>query len=401
MKKLLFFSAFSLFTFYTFSQSIVSMEEVVRYLASPDLEGRKINTRGDSLAIQYLVNQFEILDVKPFFNQYAQLFCGRSIFTATKEELCSKNVVGFVEGSDPKLKDQYILVCAHFDHLGKVKNVYFPGANDNASGTATVLYLANYFKNNPTKRSIIFACFAGEEVGFLGSGNFIKSFTEPLKKIKYVMNLDMVGNYNEGGLCIMGTETSKLLDLIVKKISNKEHIKTNNSDLLFLNGSDHYLFYSKNIPFLCFNTGMDSENYHRPKDIANHIDFRGMDTVAKFVQTVIEALGNDSKEPVFKKIDQTKIKAYNNERIKEMLFVSPTKFGFYPGMSECGNEIEITKTTKKGDEAGLLVGDIVIKINDKAFECLMDFFELIKTEKEKPYKVTALRDGEEIEVEVY
>jgi len=85
----------------------------------------------------------------------------------------------------------------------------------------------------------------------------------------------------------------------------------------------------------------------------------------------------------------------------EFMLANPNKFGFEFDREECGNEIEITKTTKKGEEAGLLVGDIVIKINNKPFECSMDFLELAKSEKEKPFKVTVVRDGEEMVVEVY
>ena len=400
MKKITLFLVLWVSVFSVFSQSSFSMEEVVRYLASPELEGRKIQTKGDTLAREYLVNQFENMGLMPFYSQYAPPFCTRSIFTAIQNEMCSNNVIAFVEGTDAKLKEQYILVCAHFDHVGTAKNVYFAGANDNASGTATVLYLADYFAKNPLKRSIIFACFAGEESGMLGSNNFIKTFPEPLNNIKYVINFDMVGRYDDGGLCLMGKESSKILETTVKKESKKEKITVNKSASLFFVGSDHYPFYLKNIPVLCFNTGNDLKNYHTPRDKAERIDFAGMETIAGFAKEVVTELGNNPKDPVFKKMDETNIKKDNAKMMWEFMLANPNKFGFEFDREECGNEIEITKTTKKGEEAGLLVGDIVIKINNKPFECSMDFMELVKSEKEKPYKVTVVRNGEEMVVEV-
>lgn len=401
MKKILFFLFLFLSVFYIFPQSLVSMEEVVRYLASPELEGRKMQTKGDTLAIQYLVNQFEKMEIMPFSDQYEQTFCSRSLFTATTGEVCSKNVIAWVEGTDIKMKEQYILVCGHFDHLGKTKEVYFPGANDNASGTAAVLFLADYFAKNPVKKSIIFACFAGEELGLLGSHNFIKTYSKLLPTIQYVINFDMIGRYEQGDLCIMGKETSPILEKTIKKISSKEKINIKNSSFLFLSGSDHYGFYKKGIPFLCFNTGDDRGSYHRPKDRADSIDYKGMETIANFTKQVIEELGNNSSKPKFKKIDQNKVKVDYSEIIEKM-FANTKKFGFLINVSyEYGNDVDIRQTTPKGDEAGLLIGDKVTKINGKSFSCTADLLDLVKTEKESPVTITIIRDGEEREIDVY
>ena len=402
IKKLSCILLFWLSLFYVFSQPAFSMEEVVRYLASPELEGRKMQTRGDTITVFYLVNHFKIIDVKPFFRQFEQPFCGKSMITTQKNEICSWNVAAVVEGTDKKLKEQYILICAHFDHLGKVKDVFFPGANDNASGTATVLYLANYFAKNPMKRSLIFACFAGEELGFLGSSSFIKNFPEPLQKIKYVINFDMVGRLDQGKLCVTGKESSKLLEKIVRKIAEKEKIKINPSQAIFLNGSDHYLFYQKNIPYLCFNTGDDKKNYHTPRDRSDSIDYKGMKTIAIFARQIIEELCSNPNEPDFRKIDKKKFKSDNNAEMLLMVLSGATnKFGFvFSFMEEVGNEIEISKTTEKGAEAGLLKGDRVIKINGKEFQCTKDYLDLVITEKVKPYKVTIVRDGKVNEVVV-
>jgi hypothetical protein len=377
------------------------MEEVVRYLASPELEGRKMQTKGDTLAIQYLVKLFENMEVKPFSDQFEQPFCSRSMFTATAGEVCSKNVIALVEGSDPKMKEQYILVCAHFDHLGQAKAVYFPGANDNASGTAAVLFLADYFAKNPVKKSLIFACFAGEELGMLGSNDFIKTYPKLLQKIQYVVNFDMIGRYEQGGLCVMGKETSSILEKTVKQISSKEKIDIKNSSPIFLSGSDHYGFYKKDIPFLCFNTGDDKGSYHRPKDRADSVDYKGMKMVANFAKQVIEELGDNPNKPKFKKIDSNKEKVDYSEMIKRTL-ANTRRFGFLINISyEYGNEVDIKETTPKGDKAGLLIDDKVIKINGKSFSCTADLLDLVQTENESPVTLTIIRDGKKIEVDVY
>jgi hypothetical protein len=401
MKKNLFFFLFCISVSVVFSQTAISMENVVRYLASPELEGRKMQTKGDTLAMQYLVNQFKKIELQPFFDTYEQPFCSNTIFTVQKEKLCSQNIVALVEGSDIKQKEQYILVCAHFDHLGKTKGGYFPGANDNASGIATVLFLADYFAKNPVKKSIIFACFAGEELGLLGASYFAKTFPKLLQNINYVINFDMVGRYAQGGLCIMGKKSSPQLEKTVNTISSIEKIKINDPSPLFFSGSDHYVFYKKNIPFLCFYTGEDKQNYHRPKDRADSIDYKGMEIVANFAKQVVVELGNNSNKSKFRKTDPEKIKIDYSELI-QMALTNTKEFGFIINMTlEYGNEVEITETTEQGNNAGLLTGDKVIKINGKSFTCTADLLDLVKTENETPVIITILRSGEEIEIAIH
>jgi putative aminopeptidase FrvX len=308
MKKLSLFITFWLCVLFSFPQSSVSIEEIVRYLSSPELEGRRMGTKGDTLAIEYLVNQFEKMEIKPLLSQYEQgfqTFCFKRVSKQLIDSAYSRNVIAFVEGTDEKLKEEYIVVCAHFDHVGVKKDKLYPGANDNASGTATVLFLADYFAKNPVKKSIIFACFAGEEMGLVGSRFFVDILPELLPKIQCVINFDMVGRYDLGGLRILGEGFSKLLKETVKNISEKGEFKTKKSALPFM-ASDQYTFYKKKISFLCFNTGNDLKNYHKSSDDADKIDFKGIEMVANFAAQIVQELGNNPKKPVLKRMENKK-----------------------------------------------------------------------------------------------
>jgi len=116
----------------------------------------------------------------------------------------------------------------------------------------------------------------------------------------------MVGRYDEGGLCVVGEGTSKILKETVRKTSEKDGITAKNTFPLFFSRSDHIVFYRKKIPFLCFNTGTDKKNYHSHRDDLDNVDFKGMETVAAFVKQVVEELGNVSKKSDFKKRDSKK-----------------------------------------------------------------------------------------------
>lgn len=399
MKQIINFLAL-FFSFLTLTaQDVQSIENTVRYLASPELEGRKIQTKGDTLAFQFIERQFQKFDAKPFFTTYYQPFCLKER-NGSDNKLCSSNVVALVEGTDKKLKDQYIVVGAHFDHLGKANDVYFAGANDNASGVASVLYLAEYFAKNPTKRSLIFACFAGEESGLWGSTYFVKNFPETLQQIAYMVNFDMVGRYDQEGICIIGETSAKLLSKSVNKVSKKQKLILNESPQIFFSGSDHYPFYQKNIPVICFNTGKDNKNYHRPADRADSIDYKGIEIVADVAKNLIIDLGAQSKMPVFQKIVPSKKVTM---RIEDLIifFAKPEKFGFVSNTDEeFGNIITIEELTEKGIAAGLQIGDIVIKINGKNFTCALDLQELAYTEKKPPFRITVIRGDDELTIDV-
>lgn len=170
----------------------VSQEEVSRtleYLSSDELQGRKTGTPGIQKAAEYIESVFEQHDIQPFFETYRDSF--------EVEGTVGYNVVGMKEGSDSELKDEFIIIGAHYDHIGTGKQVgddrLANGANDNASGTTAVLELAKHFSGRETKRSILFTLYSAEEMGLVGSGHLAERMKG--EKINpYVMfNIEMIG----------------------------------------------------------------------------------------------------------------------------------------------------------------------------------------------------------------
>ena len=221
----------------------------------------------------------------------------------------ARNIIGLLEGSDAKLKEEYIIVGGHFDHLGVsekkgVKNIY-NGADDNASGVTGVIELAKHYsglKERP-KRSIIFILFDAEEKGLIGSSYFIKNLPKGINKSKIVamVNLDMIGRYNDKeGVSIAGYDSSKEGESIIKELSKETKLKLSNNNKLFY-GSDHVNFYTNNIPVFFLNTGLHKD-YHKSTDTAEKIDYEKMSEILTVVDRLILELANRSKPLKFKAI---------------------------------------------------------------------------------------------------
>ena len=303
MKKILLLFLVSLFIPITiWAQVTFSTDQNLKYLASAQLQGRNAGTRGDSLAQIYIVDILKSIDIKPYFSDYLQPFTVKMKANRGGEIISSKNVIGWIEGTDSTLKNQYIVICAHFDHVGLERGRMHPGANDNASGVVTVLNLAKQFKKNPPKRSVLIMLFAAEEKGLLGSYYFVKNPPFDIHDINAVFNFDMVGKYKqEGFLYSKGEQTAKIFPELIEKYAEIHNIKYDVSPYNYMDGSDHYPFYKKRIPVLFFNTGMDWDNYHRPTDISDKIDFAGIETISKFAFDLITDVANQPEKLKFKK----------------------------------------------------------------------------------------------------
>lgn len=174
----------------------------------------------------------------------------------------SKNVIGKIEGEN---KDSLIVITAHYDHLGKVGNVYFPGANDNASGTAFLLNLAKYYSKNKPKYTLIFIAFGAEEAGLIGSYHFVENPLIDLKRIKFLLNFDIMGA-GEDGIQIVNssifTKEYELLNQINSKNNYLKQIKKRGEAC----NSDHCPFYEKGIPSFFTYTLGGAGHYHDPFD---------------------------------------------------------------------------------------------------------------------------------------
>jgi Zn-dependent M28 family amino/carboxypeptidase len=273
----------------------------VDFLSSDVLKGREIATQGELVAAQFIRSKFIEAGIKPYFNTYFDTF--------ESTRFKGVNVVGFIEGSDPELKDEIVLLGAHYDHIGlgpKVKNDSIAnGANDNASGTAAVLAIANRLARLGTnKRSVIVALFSGEEKGLLGSKALAKKIKAQNIDLYTMLNFEMIGvpfidrDYE---IFLTGYELSNL--------GGKLNTYTNSamvgiSDVAkkynLFKRSDNYSFYKEfKVPShtisSCDLTNFDF--YHHVDDEIDQLDFVFMaTTINKLIPGILQICNTDSKE---------------------------------------------------------------------------------------------------------
>lgn len=217
-------------------------------------------------------------------------------------EKFTKNVIGYIEGTDEQLKDELIIVGAHYDHIGHKRNVeagtdsIFNGADDNASGTSGMLAIAKAFSGMKTKprRSVLFVAFAGEEKGLLGSKYYVNCPLFPLEKTVAMINLDMIGRNSEDSVEIIGARQSPDLFGIVEEENKKVGLNLIASKESVLGGSDHVSFYRKNIPVLFFFAGVH-DDYHSVTDHAELINFNKVAKVSRLVFRTVWKIANENK----------------------------------------------------------------------------------------------------------
>ena len=218
------------------------------------------------------------------------------------------NVIGILSGSDPRLRDEVIVVGAHYDHLGlgaygtrdsSAEGQIHNGADDNASGTSVLLALASSLSRLPEKppRTIVFAAFAGEELGLYGSRYLVAHPPVPLASIKAMINLDMVGRMKDNAVSVSGTGSAKEFQNLVDEAGRPLGIAIRGSSRNS-GGSDHTPFYQKGIPVLHFHTGLH-EDYHRPTDDWEKLNIEGMVKMSDLVLAVLKKLASAQEPPTF------------------------------------------------------------------------------------------------------
>jgi hypothetical protein len=191
-----------------------------------------------------------------------------SINNVFKEKHQANNVAGYIKGTE--YQDSFIVICGHYDHLGRMgSNVYFPGANDNASGIAMIFDMIDFFAKNPQPYSIAFICFAAEEAGLVGSYHWVKHSEEllPLRKIKFLINLDLMGSGDEGVMAVNGAvfkEEYAVLDAINKREALLPEVKARGKAA----NSDHYFFTEAGVHAFFFYLMGKYSHYHDIDDNA-------------------------------------------------------------------------------------------------------------------------------------
>jgi hypothetical protein len=280
-------------------------------LASPEFLGRK--GPGAARASQHIADLFKKLPLQPGFGksyfQPVPNYLKEGKITSDKDFL-GRNVAAILPGSDPKLKDEWICLSAHFDHLGVINGLLYPGADDNATGVAMLIEVAerlSLFKQKP-KRTIFFVSFDLEEVGLIGSKYFASHPPLDISKLKAFMTADMLGrsmaNVMDEYLFVMGAEHSNELLALVKDVRPDKGLTIGRlgADLVGTR-SDYGPFRDRKIPFLFFSTGQNP-NYHSPSDQPDRIDYHKLQKISLWIADLTWRLANDPTAPTWNKNPQ-------------------------------------------------------------------------------------------------
>ena len=292
-----------------------------------------------------------------------------------KIEKVTANVVGMLEGTDPVLKNEYVVIGAHLDHLGmggpgslakSSAPAIHHGADDNASGTAGVMALARYFAEGGVrpKRSLILMCFSGEELGLFGSDFYVKHPIIPLEKTVTMINMDMIGRLRDNKLIVIGSGTAKQWDGLLTAVNQTAGFQMARNDDGF-GASDQQSFYSKNIPVLFFFTGSHSD-YHTPTDTAEKINAPGEAKVLALVADCVERIADSPDRPAFEKIN---VPSPGGSPAFNVYFGSVPD---YAAQVE-GVQLNGVRDGSPAAKAGLKAGDIIIKFGDTTVKSVQDY----------------------------
>lgn len=205
------------------------------------------------------------------------------------DKYATQNVIAYLPSKKKCAKT--IVFTAHYDHLGRMGSAtYFPGGNDNASGTAMLISMANYFKEHPSEFNVMFIAFAGEEAGLVGSEYFTENPILKLKKIRFLINLDIMGSGEEGITAVNATLFQDEFNLL-SKINEEKHLLTTIKQRGPAANSDHYWFTEKGVPAFFIYTMGPNKNYHDVFDTYEALSFVEYDDITNLLVTFVERLG--------------------------------------------------------------------------------------------------------------
>lgn len=374
---------FFLISFFSCSNHLVEKSNIkddVSFLADDALEGRQTGTEGEKKAANYIAKRFKDLGLtakgtKNFHQEFSFIpkTDPHAEVTFTKNEdgsITGRNVIGYINND----AQNTIVIGAHYDHLGyggdgslfrdSIKAIH-NGADDNASGTAVMLDLARKLNTTNTNNNYLFIAFSGEEMGLLGSNYFVKNPTINTKAVSYMINMDMVGRLKkDSALAVYGTGTSPMFKQVLKAHNTKFKLIENESGV---GPSDHTSFYLADIPVLHFFTGQH-EDYHKPSDDAEKLNYQGMETISKYIFDVISDL-DDNGKLAFRK---TKNESESTPRFKVGLGVIPDYLFDGKGM-----RIDGVSEGRPAENGGLLKGDIVIQLGDSIVTDMMSYMRAL------------------------
>lgn len=376
----------------------------VVYLASDLLDGREAGTDGEKLAAQYIASRFDKMGLKAagnngtWYQSFDFKYNPNPHGGAGGEDRTGKNVAAYLDNGATTT----VVVGAHYDHLGHGGSSSLAandhsihnGADDNASGVAALLHIAEYLINDSKAKhnNYLFLAFSGEELGLFGSKAFVNNPTMNFTTVNYMLNMDMVGRLNaEKVLAVNGAGTSPVWKEALEKIKVGDiQVKTSDSGV---GPSDHTSFYLADKPVLHFFTGQH-EDYHKPSDDAEKINYEGMLDVSNFIITLIENLDNKGKLQFTKTKDEDQ--GRRAASFKVTLGVTPDYV--YTGE---GMRVDGVIDDRPGAKAGMQKGDIILQMGDIPVKDIYGYMEgLSKFKSGETTKIKVKRGDKTMELNV-
>jgi acetylornithine deacetylase/succinyl-diaminopimelate desuccinylase-like protein len=390
------------------SKNLISIEseekilmEDVGILAADDMLGRETGTEGEEKAAAYIIQEFEELGLMPFesigsFKQ-AFPFTANPHFDATHGHPTGDseghNIVAYMD----KGGDDYIVLGAHYDHLGmggpfslapEIVAIH-NGADDNASGVAGMFSILRHLKDVKMESNILVIAFSGEEFGLWGSKYFVSNLPVAKDDIRFMVNLDMIGRLSaEKELVVNGAGTSNVWDDVLRDANEDlglQLIKKSSGS----GPSDHSVFYRDSIPVLFFFTGQH-EDYHKPSDDAEKLNYRGLSMITKLVAQTIDIADDYKNIPYIKTQDPEQ---------KRMSF--RVTFGITPDYVFQGEGLKVDglRSDRPAEKAGILRGDIIIGIGENEVNNIYDYMECLnKYDPGQTVMIKLKRSGQIVEL---
>jgi len=389
MRKTFFILSFVFaFLLPAFAQHQDEMRQTVEYLAAPELGGRFPATAGDTLASEYLAGELRSLRLKPVVKEKKNKGFYQDFTFGKTDQKASHNIVAVLRGKDRQLRYEYIVVGAHYDHLGLGGEgsgsrrpdtvAVHPGADDNASGDAVVLQLARHFKKERPSRSIVFLFFGAEEQGIVGSKRFVEwmkqedprriNLPDDIKGIVAMVNLDMVGRMRDSSLSVSGTGTSSEFKAMAEAVAEQTglHITCTPDGY---GPSDQASFVAADIPVFNLTTGGHME-YHTPDDLPTTLNYDGMQQTLEFTKELVARLASLPAAPDYISVPSPNTMSHAKFKVTLGLMPDVTGASTVPGL-----RADIVMPGKPAHAAGMRSGDIIQEIDGKPVRDINEYME--------------------------
>ncbi|MCS6966448.1 MAG: M28 family peptidase [Candidatus Kapabacteria bacterium] len=357
------------------SPETMSPQAAIPVIHAQRVEAVKLFPRERSL----YTRELEILRTQKPHSFELPLVTGTIVVQLETSEAEVPNVLGYARGTDPQRAHEYIVVGAHFDHIGwgsfgslagsKAPTIH-PGADDNASGTAVLLELAERVAQRPLPRSVLFIAFNAEERGAIGSSYYVRHPVLPMDSAIAMFNLDMVGRLKENTLTIQGVGSSSIWRLLLDSLAPEFGLRLSTTESGF-GPSDHTPFHARGLPVLFFFTGLHSD-YHRPTDTWDKLNYEGIVQITNLVEALLRAVAHRPGRPDFQRTQSLgEFRGDGRPRVR---------LGIIPDYSEhpSGLRINGVSSTSPAQRAGLQSDDVITALGTYRIRSIYDLMQALQ-----------------------